>query len=559
MKEPSYYIERYNQLKLKKEKHRTEFEEINRFVRLRGQLFEDSDTGWDSDVAYDATAPNAARKLAAILMGLMWPNASKVLRFNLVDKIQDKKENRDWIQECQKTQAEIMDASRVGFSSAAYQAMYELVTFGTGGTFVSEDSDRDVSYTTWGVNNIVIDEGKNGIVNTIYYSEKWTPKKIVETYGEENVSKEVRDCFKGNINKKFKIIQAIEPSFKKKNGVALEDYDSIHFEFDSKQILKKGRFDELPCFIARYYKDIQSVYGRSSSTEIMPTIRELNRKKQSRDYFEEQELDPAMGYDVNSFGGDTIDKTPGSWNPFNFTLAGTNGLPFRLIPSVNLNISEESLINLKEDVSDAYSLDRLLDFNNNTQMTATETMARNEIRGQSNIDIFNRLDSEYFTPIVERTFNLIYKKGLFGVIKGSEEHDLLERENAQRKTPKEIKFIPDDIAKVILEGEEFYKVSFNSPAERMKMSEELQSTNDALMMTGSIAQMKPEVLDWFDESKAIKKIFENRGADLSLLRAPDEVEKIRQEREAAQQKAQAEQMRSMELENAQKEKELTNG
>ena len=69
-------------------------------------------------------------------------------------------------------------------------------------------------------------------------------------------------------------------------------------------------------------------------------------------------------------------------------------------------------------------IDRLLDFNNETRMTATETNIRDRDRNATLQSILSRQISSYFTPIIERTFNLLLSDGHLGVLPGTPEAQL---------------------------------------------------------------------------------------------------------------------------------------
>ena len=62
-------------------------------------------------------------------------------------------------------------------------------------------------------------------------------------------------------------------------------------------------------------------------------------------------------------------------------------------------------------IMSAYLLDRLLDLNNNTQMTAYETSVRDRKTSQAVGGIFSRQETEVLTPAIERTFNVMFRKG----------------------------------------------------------------------------------------------------------------------------------------------------
>lgn len=533
-KDIKYLKERYQQMRTRKLLRREDLEEINRYVRQEGFLFEESvessNLDDEDDRIYESTAPNASRKLASILKGILWPAAKGSFELRRHPLISDTKENNDFYEMMTTKTVDTMDNPKGGLPNAIEEDFYEQVTLGSAGLFIAEDEKTKVRFSTWGLKNISFAEGENGIVNTVYVDDHWTIKRLVETYGIENVSPQVKKFFETNkLNEKVKIIQAIEPKIKK-NKKESYLFESIHFEYDTGQILKESKFYEFPMPVARFYKNTDNEYGISPAMESRPAIKEINRKVQLREYLEEQEVQPALGFIATAFGGEYLDISPNALNPFNELLT-SNTPVFRIIPQVNLNISDESIVRLDNKITEAFSLDRLLDFNNETAMTLGEAQIRQQIRGQVNNSIFSRQNSELFTPLIERTVNILFRQGEFGVIKGSDEEKIRIREG------KEITYIPDEIAKLIKEGKEFYQIVYTTPAARMKSAEELNGMVQAVTYITQLAQAKPDVLMHLDDRAILENAQKLTGSPRILL-AKDEVEELQKQKQEAQKRQQ---------------------
>lgn len=551
MKDINYYCERYKKLKAKKMLRRDEYEFINRYVRQEGNYFKETDEYEEYDRIYESTGPNSARKLASVLKGILWPSAEEAFMLQLVDDISDTKENRGWIEGVTNTMVDVMDYSKAGLNNSIDEELYDQVCFGSGGVFIAKDEKTKVRYTAWSFKDIYFDEGENSVVNSVYRDARWTVKKLVETYGLDNVSKKVKDCYNSNnLNDTVLVVQAIEPRII--NGKEGYTFESVTFENDSKHIIKKEKFFEFPCPIVRFYKNSDSVDGMSPARLARPAIREINRKVELREYLEEQEIQPSLGLITTAFGGDSLDVTPNALNAFNDTLAGSGSPVFRIIPPVNLNISDEGVRRLEEKITEAFSLDRLLDFNNESQMTLGEANIRNQIRGQVNNSIFSRQDSEFFTPLIERTFNILFREGEFGVVEGSEEEEVLIREG------KPVKYIPTEIAEKIQKGEEFYKIKYLAPSERMKSSEKLNGLIQTIQITAQLAQIKPEVLMHLSERDILKSLIEMSGAPQTTILGEDEVQQILEQQAMKEQALENQQMQMNEAEIAKQQQEAEN-
>ena len=561
-----YYVNRYNNLKQRRDNLRPKWTKINKYVRNGGSLYDDVDDEGASDRVYESTAPDALRKFVSVLMGLLWPSTKKSARLKPIDEIPETEENKKFFDKVSNKMDKRMDSPRSGFTQALEMYLADLGSFGTGGIFISEDPDTVVRYKAWGIKHIVIDEGENGMVNVVYYADRWTAKQIVETYGYEKVSKKVKEAYDSVElgNAKFKIIQAIEPvMIKDREGVPMFEWESVTFELDDEHVLKEGRFEEFPCPISRYYKDSDNTYGKSPAMICYPAIMEINTKVSHREMIEKQEIEPSLGYDVNAIRGDVLDSTPGTNTPFDMSLGGASNPVFRLIPPINVNITDRGIERLEEKISQAFNLDRLLDFNNNQQMTATEAGLRANIRGQANNAIFARQDAEMFTPLIERTFNIMFRAGEFGVIQGSEEHQELMKENENRAKLglpiKPVEFIPEDIAKVMETGRDFYEVTYISPASSMRESESLQGLINSVTQIAQLAQIMPQVMDNIDPDAVARKVLEFNRAPMEIMVAKEARDEKRQAQAEQQQLQQQQMNQSNQLTVEQQQQDLEQG
>jgi hypothetical protein len=141
-------------------------------------------------------------------------------------------------------------------------------------------------------------------------------------------------------------------------------------------------------------------------------------------------------------------------------------------------------------------------------MTATEVHVRVEMIRKLLGPLYGRLQAEYLKPLVERCFGLAFRAGIF------------------KPTPQSLR------------GRSF-SVRYVSPMARAQKLDEVQAIEAVFTMAGQFAQFDPTVLDELDSAKAIELIAEGRGAPQSIRRTADDVQKIRTDRAAAAQKAQA--------------------
>ncbi len=478
---------------------------------------------------FDSTATFASGNSASALLGMLWPStAKKAIKIDPPDDLDEPTaEELDWYEESTKRLVRAMDDPRANLILALDEYMLDQVNFGTSGVGVFFEDDR-LLYRSFSVKEMRIDEGKNARVDVTYLNFEWTIKRVVDTYGIENVSEKTRKKFEdGNFFEKIKILIAYEPS---DEGMA---FKSTHMELDAETLLKEGGFEEFPINVTRFRKLGYEKYGRSPGMNALPDIRELNVLKEAVIVATEKLLDPPLGMlSDGMLGGGIVDTSSGALNVFDSQGNIGNTPPVFEISTVgDLSVALARIEALEQSIAQHFFIDRLLDFNNQTQMTATETIARSQIRNSSLASLISRQITEMFTPLVERSFNIMLRRDEFGFFAGTIEAQIEETFEG------EVDLIPERIAERLLKGEEAYQVRYTTPADRITNAEELDGMIQLIQLNQALAQTNPEATMFLD----IAAIQENGkrlfGAPVDIIKHVDEVAELmrQQEEQIAQQ------------------------
>ena len=232
-------------------------------------------------------------------------------------------------------------------------------------------------------------------------------------------------------------------------------------------------------------------------------------------------------------GGGTIDTSAGAINVFNATGGMGAGAP--VFPIVTVGSIPDALARLEElknNITQHFHLDRLIDFNNETQMTFGEAQIRNQIRNASLTSLFSRQIAEVFTPLIVRVVNMLWQMGEFGVVKGS------EQEAERTALGKKVEYIPDIIVKRIDQGEDVFTVTYKTQAANAQRAEEYMGILDVLGFSIQAMQVDPSVRHRVDLHAGVKKISEIRGLPVGIIREDDEVQEMQEADAAAQANAQ---------------------
>ena len=541
--------ERYSALKAKKQVWINTWQLVGLYVQPSKQDFYGHQPEGQimSGRMFDSTASRSAQQAASSITGSIWPNGPKSFQMAPPDDMDDKQaqsqEIADWFSYVNKTMYSLMDNPDNGLHTSMIEYMQEQLTIGTSGIFVEENfnpatmTEVPVCYHALDAKRICISEGPNHFVDTVYIETSYTVKQMIQEYGIDSVSSEVRAHYENSrTEEKIKVLHAIEPRidgvpnlFGNRNLPVA----SIHIELNSNKILKESGYAEMPAFITRFWKYVNEVYGRSPATENMPDIIEANILREAVIVAVEKSLNPPLIlHDDGTLGGGVFDTSANAVNIRNASgrMADAQKLVEQIYDTGDISIAEKRILELQSGIEQAYFIDRLNDLGNDTRMTLGEANMRNEMRGQSLSSTYARQISELLNRLVKRTFHIMLSKNLFGYVRNSQEwiYQL-------HKTGVAPRTIPDAIAQRMMTGGHAYKVLFISPAMRILRSEELLGLQSVKQTVADLGQIAPSVANQVNWTRFFKRQVELTGAPQDILNSTEEVAQIEQQQQAQQQ------------------------
>lgn len=496
----------------------------------------------DEDI-YDNTAQRANGIMANVMVNNIWPNGPRTFSVGRTWDTPDTEEIKKYFEFVNQQMYSVMDNTRAGLQTALDEYMLDQGAYGISGVYVEEkdtDPATPIRYKSWGIKDMLVDEGPDGLIDTIFSEKEMSIRNAVRVYGLEKLPSNARELYKkGEVEKPLKILHVIEPRLDRdpsKKGAKDMPIASIHIELSTRKILKESGLEEMPVFVGRFSKVPGEIYGRSPAMVAMADILEINATREAISVATEKQLDPPLAvYDDGALGGGDIDTSAGAVNVFSVTGRLNTGKPIEPLYTVGeLQSSYNHIDVLKETINNHFYLDRLLDFNNETRMTLGEAQLRNALRGQSLGAFYARQENEVVTPIIERTFNILLKRGRLGVVSGSQEEMDLLVHGIQPV------YIPNVLVEKMSRGEDIYEITYLSPAKRTMQSEELRGIIETANFAVGVAPASPEILDNIDFDKLITRVAKLSGAPMELIKDSTTVKKLRDAR--AQQQAQLAQL-----------------
>ncbi len=504
-----------------------QYELIARFVRFRKYGFIEDYTKGDFFVhgdVYSSAANRACHIAASAILGALWKNGARTFYLSRPRQIEESEEVKEYYEEANRRLIEAMEDPAAGLEVALDEYMNDQLSFGTSGVaaFHGPQNGPLLDFKCWDLKGLYIEIDAMGRVKSFFYCRKLNAMQVAEEYGEDKLTDKMKPAFeKQDTETKFEIATYIGPRASydpSKSDMLNRAYESVHFTTQEGATMRESGYDELPCKICRFYKNVEEDYGRSPAMEALPDIIELNAVVELLHQTAETNLRPALAIlDDGTFGGGTIDLSAGAVNVLNISQRTTAANPIFPIPqSGELNSTIKLKEMLEESVAQHFFLDRLLDLNNSTRMTLGEAQIRNEIRADAMGGTYARQINEMFTPLIERCVNLLWEIGHLGVYPGSEQE---QKVLARGEEPL---YIPEAVAEAISKGQPWYKINYVSPAARIMRSEELRGIMTELSIAAQYASIMPELTMRLDPDKVSQKLNELSGSTPDI-HASDEV------------------------------------
>lgn len=476
------------------------------------------------DEIYDSTGTFAAHNAASALLGMIWPGtARKSIEITPPDDLPLTTELAMFYNKMTQRTVAAMDDPAANLTLSLDEYMLDQIIFGTSGVGVEKGYKSKLLFKPYGVKEVYFDEGRNGLVDSLYIYYEWRLNRLVAEYGLDKVSEKSRKKYEqGKGGDKVKVLHVIKPRLEKKAemGALAMPYMSLHFEFDSEHILNESGFHELPIRMGRFRKLNYERQGRSPAMNAIADIREANVLRESIIVATAKMLDPPLGVlDDGMLGGNVIDTSPKAINVFNgaHNMSG-NSPVFPLVTIGSLEPALRRLEDLKESISRHFYIDRLLDFNNQTEMTLGEVQIRDQIRTASLSALFSRQLAEVFTPLFERVVSILWREKEFGVIPGSvEEEEVLS-------TGIEPEYIPEALVARLEKGEDIYKIAYKTKAASSQRAEEYMAMLEMLTQYRQDIQINPQIKNRINLNEAYKQMGLIRGIPVGVVRQDDETQ-----------------------------------
>jgi hypothetical protein len=513
-------VQRFDMLVSQRKTVEDVWDVINKLVvPFRGDFFRDVSsehavTWRDNREIFDSTAVDAAGTLAASIHGSLTSPAIRWFELAFRSAVlNDDKEARAWLEEAaHKCFLALQDSN---FNLEANETYIDLVSYGTS-MIIEEVEEKNGVFQKLNFQSVPVEEtwfeqDHTGQANRSYRRYMWTVDQIASKFGIESLPEAMRDMVNSpqSMDKKYKVILCIYPRDDKKDANISKVLAPKERPWGMKYVLHKDSFElgdeggyyENPAFIPRWRKTSKSMWGHGPAMIALPDILTINQlvelilkatekvvdpptKVTERGLLSDLDLEPA---------GMTVVRTMDSMEPYE------SGARF--------DVSQLQREQLKQSIRSIFYVDQL-ELKESPAMTATEVQTRYELMQRLLGPTLGRLQSDYLDPLVQRTFNILYRAGQFGALPAS----ITENDDGE------------------------LDIIYTGPLVRAQRADIAQGVSRWVASLAELGEIVPEVLDIPNWDAIGKELGSLEGVPAKLMNSDAEI-KANRKKKAAQQQA----------------------
>ena len=473
---------------------------------------------------YDSTGTRALRVLGAGMMSGATSPARQWFRLSTPDlQLNSYHPVKLWLDEVTKIMQRVFQKSNT--YNTLHQMYEELGTFGTASSIVLGDFQTVIHHYPLTCGEYCISCDSKARVNTLYREFEMTVAQIVAEFGLDKCSVSVQNMYRnGNLDQWVPVIHAIEPRSDRKQDkrdAKSMPWGSWYFEVGGRdgEFLRESGYQFFPAVCPRWSVVGGDIYGHSPAMEALGDIKQLQheqlRKAQAIDY----QTKPPLQVPASMKNRD-VEMLPGGISYYDGV---SNGIKTAFEVNLNLQYLLNDIMDCRERVRGAFYADLFLMLASipNTRMTATEAAERHEENLRILGPVLERLHNELLSPLIDITFNRMVMGGL----------------------------VPP--APPEMQGMDL-NVEFVSMLAQAQRAIGTNAVDRFVSNLGAIAQMKPDILDKFDQDRWADIYSDMLGVDPQFIVADKNVAVVRNARNqamAAKEQAAAMQQASQSVKN----------
>lgn len=512
-------------MRLRMESERSSFiplwSSLSQFIEPTRARFSPYDNRGDrrSTQIIDGTGTIAARTLKSGMMSGITSPARQWFRLTTPDPdLAEMGAVKDWLHVCTSRLYWIL--ARSNFYKVAPSIYQDMGVFATAGAIMVEDDHSIIRFKDFPLGSFCFDVDEAGNPCVFTRNFRMTVRQIVRKFGYNKASRSTQNLWdKGDLETLIEVVHAIQPNEEISSGSLYahenKPYYSCYYEYGANKsataegMLSESGFEEFPCMFPIWEGAGEDVYGTSSPGIVaLSDIKALQTMEKRGLHGLEKMVNPPMT------GPTALKRAGASTLPGSVTYVdvreGQGG--YRTAHEVNLALEKLELkeAQKRQIIQQAFFSDLFLmmstldETGRQSDKTAAEIYERHEEKLLALGPVLETLNGRWLDPVIDRAFNIAYRRGLLPPA-------------------------PPDV-----EGQEL-KVEYISMMHQAQKSQALAGLTSVVELVLPLAERDPSVLDKWDWDKWAEHVNEAAGTPPDIVRPQEQVDEIRAAR--AQQQA----------------------
>lgn len=475
----------------------------------------------DIEDQLDITAQQANQTLASGQMAHITPmGAQEWFRLDPPNNLADNPTAIRWYSELTQTIRRALANSN--FYNEAHEYYLDRGAFGTAAIEVTAGpGGLGIHFRTFHIGSYSIAENEFGKIDRIARRYKLTAQQAVGLFGDTKLPEPIKKCYEKGELTKFEFVDYIRPNKKHDpENPFTKAYESFTISYTGeKSLIHEAGYHEFPVAVSRWQKwGEDSPYGFAPALYALPAARQANHLETLADLLGENAAFPRMLLPSTMKG--EIDLRPGGASYYDANM-GAAEMPREWLTGGRYDILEARLDRKKKAIEDAFFV-QLFELITQKQkdMTAYEVSQLVSEKGALFHPIFVRAVGEFLTPVILRVYSI------------------LARQPGALPTP------PEDVIMQGSSGPELPdpEVQYISPLALAISQVQISGLPGVMQQLAIIGQVDPTVYDSVATEEIYPTLARAAGIPEKLIRTPEAIAQIQQNRAQAQQMAQAEQM-----------------
>ena len=496
-------------------------EQLAQFYLPRQQRFNPTsvDTGQRKDFQIvDNTGTMALKVLTAgIFSTVSSPTQEWLHIIPEQEELKELNEVADWLDDTEERFGKIL------LKGNYYQTLLthynEKALYGTGAFCIHEDQEDIYRCYTYPWGSYYISGDASQRIDCCLRIVSMTTRQLVDEYGIDNVSTQVRTLYESNAGgqKEFwwqVVIVTMRNTYfdPSKPRLDVKPWMSIHYELASYKVpqglLRVKGYDEFPVIVGRWNVVGENFYGESPAMDALGDVRELQLLHKRKSQAIDKQVNPPMVGDP-ALENQKINVLPGQVT-FASMREGNPGFRPAYQVDFKLEACLQNIQDCRQRINDALfkTLFLMNSESDRKDITAEEIRARQQEKMMVLGPVDLRNDNETLRTSVERIFNMSLRRLAF------------------KPVPQALKGKP-------------FRFQFQSILAQAQRIQRTANIDRMLTTLAGPIAVQQGVMDNYNFDLLMDDYYDDLNCPANAKRSPDEVAKIRADRQQQQQQQQA--------------------